>query len=86
MAFNKTKTDPELGQQIHEHLVKMGVETPMLVQKRNRIGAETPNAGQKRKPLGAGGDEESITCSMGMHGCGWLLSCKLGIEAGHMYT
>ena len=28
MAFNKTKTDPELGQQIHEHLVKMGVETP----------------------------------------------------------
>ena len=28
MAFNKTKTDPKLGQQIHEHLVKMGVETP----------------------------------------------------------
>ena len=28
MAFNKTKTDPELGQEIHEHLVKMGVETP----------------------------------------------------------
>ena len=28
MSYNKTKTDPELGQQIHEHLVKMGVETP----------------------------------------------------------
>lgn len=28
MAYNKTKTDPSLGQQIHEHLVKMGVETP----------------------------------------------------------
>lgn len=28
MSFNKTKTDPELGQKIHEHLVKMGVETP----------------------------------------------------------
>lgn len=28
MSYNKTKTDPELGRKIHEHLVKMGVETP----------------------------------------------------------
>lgn len=28
MSYNKTKTDPELGSKIHEHLVKMGVETP----------------------------------------------------------
>ena len=28
MSYNKTKTDPLLGQQVHEHLVKMGVETP----------------------------------------------------------
>jgi GTP cyclohydrolase I len=28
MSYNKTKTDPVLGQQVHEHLVKMGVETP----------------------------------------------------------
>ena len=28
MSYNKTKCDPELGQQVHEHLVKMGVETP----------------------------------------------------------
>jgi GTP cyclohydrolase I len=28
MSYNKTKTDPELGRQVHEHLVKMGVETP----------------------------------------------------------
>jgi GTP cyclohydrolase I len=28
MSFNKTKADPELGQKVHEHLVKMGVETP----------------------------------------------------------
>ncbi len=28
MSYNKTKCDPELGQQIHEHLVKCGVETP----------------------------------------------------------
>jgi GTP cyclohydrolase IA len=31
MSFNKTKCDPELGKQVHEHLVKMGVETPTIV-------------------------------------------------------
>jgi len=36
MSYNKTKTDPELGQQVHEHLVKMGVETPInSIKKRN---------------------------------------------------
>jgi len=30
MSYNKTKTDPELGQRVHQHLVKMGVETPMI--------------------------------------------------------
>lgn len=31
MSYNKTKCDPELGQQVHAHLVKMGVETPMTL-------------------------------------------------------
>ena len=30
MSFNKTKTDSELGRKIHEHLVKCGVETPVI--------------------------------------------------------
>lgn len=30
MSYNKTKTDPDLGQKVHEHLVKMGVETPTV--------------------------------------------------------
>jgi GTP cyclohydrolase I len=30
MSFNKTKCDAELGRKIHEHLVKMGVETPTI--------------------------------------------------------
>jgi GTP cyclohydrolase I len=30
MSFNKTKTNPTLGQAVHKHLVKMGVETPKL--------------------------------------------------------
>lgn len=29
MSYNKQKTDPKLGQKVHEHLVKMGVETPI---------------------------------------------------------
>jgi GTP cyclohydrolase I len=30
MSFNKQKTDPALGLKVHEHLVKMGVETPTV--------------------------------------------------------
>lgn len=30
MSYNKTKTDPILGQAVHEHLVKCGVETPTV--------------------------------------------------------
>jgi len=30
MSFNKTKADPELGLKVHEYLVKMGVETPIV--------------------------------------------------------
>jgi GTP cyclohydrolase I len=30
MAFNKVKTDPVLGREVHEYLVKMGVETPFI--------------------------------------------------------
>ncbi len=30
MSFNKTKCDPDLGRRVHEHLVKMGVETPTV--------------------------------------------------------
>lgn len=30
MSYNKTKTDPILGQQVHDYLVKMGVETPTV--------------------------------------------------------
>lgn len=30
MSFNKTKTDPELGQKVHEYLLQKGVETPTV--------------------------------------------------------
>jgi len=30
MSFDKTKCDPVLGHQIRQHLIKMGVETPII--------------------------------------------------------
>ena len=30
MAYNKTKTDPALGRKVHEHLISVGVETPVI--------------------------------------------------------
>ena len=36
MSYNKTKTDPILGQKVHEYLVKVGVETPIMPNKRDR--------------------------------------------------
>ncbi|MDA9667993.1 GTP cyclohydrolase I FolE [Pseudomonadota bacterium] len=30
MSFDKTKTDPALGQKVHEHLISVGVETPVV--------------------------------------------------------
>lgn len=30
MSYNKTKCDPDLGHKVHEHLVKVGVETPQI--------------------------------------------------------
>lgn len=30
MSFNKNKCDPELGKRVHEHLVGLGLETPMV--------------------------------------------------------
>ena len=36
MSYNKTKTDPELGRKVHEHLVKVGVETPVTKSRHDR--------------------------------------------------
>lgn len=33
MSYNKTKTDPVLGQKVHEHLAAWGVETPTIPNK-----------------------------------------------------
>jgi GTP cyclohydrolase I len=33
MSFNKNKTNPELGQQVHDHLVSLGLQTPTVPNK-----------------------------------------------------
>jgi hypothetical protein len=40
MSFNKQKVDPQLGQQVHEYLVKMGAETPTT---ENTLDRELPS-------------------------------------------
>ena len=30
MSYDKTKTDPALGQKVHKHLASIGVETPII--------------------------------------------------------
>lgn len=36
MSYNRTKCDAQLGQQVHEYLVKMGVETPSIARELSR--------------------------------------------------
>ena len=51
MSYNKTKTDPELGRKVHEHLVKMGVETPMT--KPGNFGFDLVNAMERKDKIAA---------------------------------
>jgi GTP cyclohydrolase I len=64
MSYNKTKTDPELGQKVHEYLVKMGVETPMKPNKwdrKEKIDAIEGYFHQIMKTLGLDMSDDSLT-------------------------
>jgi len=64
MSYNKTKTDPELGQKVHEHLVKMGVETPMtksnISDRKDRIAVIEPLFAEIMKTLGLDLTDDSL--------------------------
>jgi GTP cyclohydrolase I len=64
MSYNKTKTDPELGQKVHEHLVKMGVETPMakvlVSDRKDRIAVIEPLFAEIMKTLGLDLSDDSL--------------------------
>jgi GTP cyclohydrolase I len=64
MSYNKTKTDPELGQRVHEHLVKMGVETPTTpnsFDRKEKIEAIEGYFHQIMKTLGLDLSDDSLT-------------------------
>ena len=63
MSYNKTKTDPELGLKVHEHLVKMGVETPTIpnsFDRKEKIDAIEGYFHQIMKTLGLDLDDDSL--------------------------
>ena len=64
MSYNKTKTDPELGQKVHEHLVKMGVETPMakvlVSDRKDKIAVIEPLFAEIMKTLGLDLSDDSL--------------------------
>ena len=65
MSYNKTKTDPELGQKVHEHLVKMGVETPIketgqIIDRKDKIAVIEPLFAEIMKTLGLDLTDDSL--------------------------
>ena len=63
MAYNKTKTDPDLGLKVHEHLVKMGVETPMKqvdLDRKDKISIIETNFKQIMELLGLDVSDDSL--------------------------
>jgi GTP cyclohydrolase I len=63
MSYNKTKTDPELGQQVHEYLVKMGVETPTipsLIDRKEKIDIIEKKFKDIMETLGLDLDDDSL--------------------------
>jgi GTP cyclohydrolase I len=63
MSYNKTKTDPELGQRVHEYLVKMGVETPTVennLDRREKISIIEGHMTQIMKTLGLDLSDDSL--------------------------
>lgn len=63
MSYNKTKTDPKLGQLIHQHLTKMGVETPTLqhnIDRKDKIAEIERHFSHIMQVLGLNLDDDSL--------------------------
>ena len=64
MAYNKIKTDPVLGKKVHEHLVSIGVETPVIdngLSSTEKIDKIKDNFNQILDTLGLDRRDDSIT-------------------------
>lgn len=63
MSYNKTKCDPDLGHQIHQHLLKHGVETPMIennLDRKEKIDLIENHTRQILNILGMDLDDDSL--------------------------
>jgi GTP cyclohydrolase I len=63
MSYNKTKTDPSLGQQVHEHLIKCGVETPTIpnsIERKDKIDIIERHMHQIMETLGLDLSDDSL--------------------------
>ena len=63
MSYNKTKCDPKLGLEIHNHLVTMGVETPQVpnsLSRTDKIGIIEENFKIIMKTLGLDLSDDSL--------------------------
>jgi GTP cyclohydrolase I len=63
MSYNKTKCDPELGQLVHQHLIKCGVETPTFqhsVDRKDKIELIERNFKNIMEVLGLDLDDDSL--------------------------
>lgn len=64
MSLNVEKTNPELGQRVHEHLVKLGVETPMVTNNlttKKKIEKITKNFASTMEILGMDLTDDSMS-------------------------
>jgi GTP cyclohydrolase I len=63
MSYNKTKTDPELGRRVHDHLVKVGVETPIKernLDRKEKIDIIEGNFAEIMRALGLDLSDDSL--------------------------
>ena len=64
MAFDKTKTDPALGKKVHEHLMLVGVETPVIdngLSRKEKIDLIQRNFNEIATTLGLDLNDDSLT-------------------------
>ena len=63
MSYNKIKTDPHLGQKVHEYLVSVGVETPVIkngLSSKEKIDKIEDNFNQILDTLGLDRSDDSL--------------------------
>ena len=64
MAFDKTKTDPVLGKKVHEYLMSVGVETPVIdngLSRKEKIDMIEKNFKEIVTTLGLDLEDDSLT-------------------------